>query len=32
VLRRAGESFQIAARTIYLEQTVILSRNLSNFF
>ena len=32
VLRRVGESFQIAARTIYLEQTVILSRNLSNFF
>ncbi len=31
-LRRAGESFQIAARTIYLEQTVVLSRNLSNFF
>ncbi len=32
VLRRVGESFRIAARTIYLEQTVILSRNLSNFF
>jgi biphenyl 2,3-dioxygenase beta subunit len=32
VLRRVGESFQIAARTIFLEQTVLLSRNLSNFF
>lgn len=32
VLRRAGESFQIADRRIYLEQTVLLSRNLSNFF
>jgi biphenyl 2,3-dioxygenase beta subunit len=32
VLRRAGESFQIAARTIFLEETVLLSRNLSNFF
>jgi biphenyl 2,3-dioxygenase beta subunit len=32
VLRRVGDSFQIAARTIHLEQTVILSRNLSNFF
>lgn len=31
-LRRTGDSFQIAARTIYLEQTVLLSRNLSNFF
>ena len=31
-LRRVGTSFQIAARTILLEQTVILSRNLSNFF
>jgi 3-phenylpropionate/cinnamic acid dioxygenase small subunit len=31
-LRRIGESFQIARRTIYLEQTVLLSRNLSNFF
>lgn len=31
-LRRTGDSFQIAARTIHLEQTVILSRNLSNFF
>lgn len=32
VLRRMGESFQIAGRTIYLEETVLLSRNLSNFF
>lgn len=32
VLRRAGESFQIAGRTIFLEETVLLSRNLSNFF
>jgi biphenyl 2,3-dioxygenase beta subunit len=32
VLRRAGASFQIAKRTILLEQTVLLSRNLSNFF
>jgi 3-phenylpropionate/cinnamic acid dioxygenase small subunit len=31
-LRRVGASFQIARRTIYLEQTVLLSRNLSNFF
>ncbi len=32
VLRRHGASFLIAARTIFLEQTVVLSRNLSNFF
>ena len=32
VLRRVGASFQIAKRTILLEQTVLLSRNLSNFF
>ena len=35
VLRRVGESgqaFQIARRFIYLEQTVVLSRNMSNFF
>lgn len=32
VLRRAGDTFQIADRKIYLEQTVLLSRNLSNFF
>jgi len=32
VLRRVGESFQIADRKIFLEQTVLLSRNLSNFF
>ena len=32
LLRRAGDSFLIAKRTIFLEQTVLLSRNLSNFF
>lgn len=32
VLRRVGESLQIADRRIFLEQTVLLSRNLSNFF
>ena len=32
VLRRVDGSFQIAKRTILLEQTVLLSRNLSNFF
>jgi biphenyl 2,3-dioxygenase beta subunit len=32
VLRRVGDGFRIARRTIYLEQTVLLSRNLSNFF
>ena len=32
VLRRTGGSFQIASRLIFLEQTVLLSRNLSNFF
>jgi biphenyl 2,3-dioxygenase subunit beta len=32
VLRRVGGSFLIAERKIYLEQTVLLSRNLSNFF
>ena len=32
VLRRTGDSFLIAKRTIMLEQTVLLSRNLSNFF
>jgi biphenyl 2,3-dioxygenase beta subunit len=31
-LRRAGDSFRIAGRTVFLEQTVLLSRNLSNFF
>lgn len=31
-LRREGDSFRIAGRSIYLEQTVLLSRNLSNFF
>jgi len=32
VLRRVAGSFQIADRKIFLEQTVLLSRNLSNFF
>jgi len=32
VLRRVDGSFQIAARTILLEETVVLSRNMSNFF
>lgn len=32
VLRRNGTSFLIAKRTIFLEQTVLLSQNLSNFF
>jgi biphenyl 2,3-dioxygenase beta subunit len=32
VLRRVEDSFQIADRKIFLEQTVLLSRNLSNFF
>ena len=32
VLRRAEGSFQITDRRIFLEQTVLLSRNLSNFF
>lgn len=32
VLRRIEGSFQIADRKIFLEQTVLLSRNLSNFF
>lgn len=31
-LRRSGDNFQIAKRWVYLEQTVLLSRNLSNFF
>lgn len=31
-LRRSSDSLQIAARTVFLEQTVLLSRNLSNFF
>ena len=31
-LRREDGSFKIARREIYLEQTVLLSRNLSNFF
>ncbi|WP_432984042.1 3-phenylpropionate/cinnamic acid dioxygenase subunit beta [Dactylosporangium sp. CA-233914] len=32
VLRTSANSFQIAKRTILLEQTVLLSRNLSNMF
>jgi biphenyl 2,3-dioxygenase beta subunit len=32
VLRRAGDSFQIARRTILLDQNVVLSKNLSVFF
>ena len=32
VLRRVDGSFRIADRKIFIEQTVILSRNLSNFF
>ena len=32
VLRRADGSFRIADRKIFLEQTVLLSKNLSNFF
>ena len=32
LLRRVEGSFQIAGRRIFLEQTVLLSRNLSNFF
>lgn len=32
VLRRVEGTFQIADRRIFLEQTVLLSRNLSNFF
>lgn len=32
VLRRTDGGLRIAKRTIYLEQTVLLSRNLSNFF
>jgi biphenyl 2,3-dioxygenase beta subunit len=31
-LRRFEETFSIAARIVYLEETVLLSRNLSNFF
>ena len=32
LIRRVEGSFQIADRKIFLEQTVLLSRNLSNFF
>ena len=31
-LRRVAGQFKIAKREIYIEQTVLLSRNLSNFF
>lgn len=31
-LRRTPQGFRIAKREIYLEQTVLLARNLSNFF
>lgn len=31
-LRKAGSSWQIADRKIYLDQTTIMSKNLSNFF
>ena len=31
-LRRVDGSFMIAERKIYLEQTVLLARNLSSFF
>jgi biphenyl 2,3-dioxygenase subunit beta len=32
VLRQVEGGFRIVDRTIFLEQTVLLSRNLSNFF
>lgn len=31
-LRRIDATFQIASRVVHLEQTVLLSRNLTNFF
>jgi len=31
-LRRVDDTFQIARRFVYLEQTVLLSNNLTNFF
>jgi biphenyl 2,3-dioxygenase beta subunit len=31
-LRKDGESFLIAERSVFLDQTVLLSKNLSNFF
>ncbi len=31
-LRRTDEGLRIAARAVFLEQTVLLARNLSNFF
>jgi biphenyl 2,3-dioxygenase subunit beta len=32
LLRRNGEGFEIARRHVFLDQTVLLSQNLSNFF
>jgi biphenyl 2,3-dioxygenase beta subunit len=32
VLRRTADGLQIVTRHIFLEQTVLLSRNLSSFF
>ncbi|MGB8387950.1 aromatic-ring-hydroxylating dioxygenase subunit beta, partial [Mycobacterium sp.] len=32
VLRRVGDSFQIAARTVYLDHTTVLANNLNLFF
>jgi 3-phenylpropionate/cinnamic acid dioxygenase small subunit len=32
LLRRVGGSFEIARRTIFLDQSVILAKNLSVFF
>jgi biphenyl 2,3-dioxygenase beta subunit len=32
LLRREGDTFKVAKREIFLEQTVLLARNLSNFF
>lgn len=32
ILRRAGESFRIARRTILLDQNILLAKNISTFF
>ena len=32
VLRRSGDALQVLRRTIYLDQSVLLSRNLTTFF
>jgi biphenyl 2,3-dioxygenase beta subunit len=32
MLRRVDDTFEIAKRVVYLEHTVLLSRNLTNFF